>query len=377
MRRIVSILLFAAIAANTAVAQVDYSRLNRVDELINGAIENKTIPGAVLAVVHKNEMIYLKAYGNKSVYPDVEPMTTETVFDLASVTKPFTAIAVMQLLEQGQIRLNDDVNTYLSYMPKGIKIIHLLTHTSGIADYSDLYKLLKLGGEQNRKVLEEYIVKQSDKSKVGTKFEYSCLNYVLLQYIVEKISDKSLQEFENEHIFTPLGMKYTDFNLQGELRELCAPTEIMRDGSVLKGEVHDSLSRLCNNGISGNAGLFSNAEDLIKMAKVLLNDGEYNGVRILGELACKAMRTVPVGFEEFGRSLGWDNYSVYSSDHGDLFDRTKTYGHTGYTGPNMFIDPISQTAVIFLAHRVHPYNVGSTVSLRAKLANIIASAISE
>ncbi len=379
MRKIVShtilLLLVVALFPVAVAAQVDLARLSRVDSLVNKAIADKAIPGAVLAVVHKDSLVYLKAYGNKSVYPTVEPMTTETVFDLASVTKPFTAIAIMQLVEQGKIRLDDAASRYLPYVPKDIKVIHLLTHTSGIADYSNLAKLLKASGKQNRKALEEYIVQKSGRSKVGTVFEYSCLNYVLLQYIVEKVLGKSLRVYEQEHIFKPLGMAKTDFNPEGELLKLCAPTERMLDGSVLCGVVHDSLARDCNNGISGNAGLFSNAEDLVKLSKALMNGGELNGKRILGTRACELMRTVPVGFEKFGRSLGWDSYSTYASDRGDLFGKPKTFGHTGYTGPNLFIDPVSQTAVIFLAHRVHPDNVGSLVSFRAKLANIVAGAI--
>lgn len=363
------------ISTKAAVAQVDLMRLSRVDSLIDDAIAKKTIPGGVLAVVHKNELVYFKAYGSKSVYPEVEPMTLNTVFDLASVTKPFTAIATMILLEQGKVRLEDAVANYLPYVPKDIRLIHLLTHTSGIADYSDLYKLLAVSKPQDRRALENYIVQQSGRNKVGTVFEYSCLNYVLLQYIIEQVSGQSLQAFEKENIFEPLGMKHTDFNPKDELLALCAPTEKLPDGSVLRGVVHDSLALFYNNGISGNAGLFSNAEDLVKLAKALLNNGELDGSRILGAYTCKTMRTVPEGFEAFGRSLGWDNYSAYASDHGNIFDRKATYGHTGYTGPSMLIDPTSQTAVIFLAHRVHPHNVGSMVSLRAKLANIIAGAV--
>jgi len=358
-----------------AVGEINIKRLSLADSLINVAIKEKTIPGGVLAVVHKSQLVYIKAYGNKAVYPDVEPMTIGTVFDLASVTKPFTALSVMILAERGELNLDDPARRYLPYMPKDIKIINLLTHTSGIPDYSDVATLIKKYGTGNRKGLEEYIMHMAGKNKPGEVFEYSCLNYVALQFIVEKISGKSLQDFTQENIFKPLRMDNTSFNPKGETLKLCAPTEKQKDGSVLRGVVHDSLSQYLNNGISGNAGLFSNAHDLVILVKMLLNNGELNGTRILSALSCEVMRTVPKGYEKFGRSLGWDNYSTYSSDHGNFFDRERTYGHTGYTGPGIFIDPVNETAVIFLAHRVHPNNVGSMVPLRAKLANIIAGSI--
>ena len=359
----------------SAFCKIDIKRFSMADSVINAAIKEKTIPGGVLAVVHKGHLVYLKAYGNKAVYPSIEPMSTETVFDLASVTKPFTALSIMILVERGELNLDDPARRYLPYMPRNIKIKHLLTHTSGIPDYSNVAGLVKKYGKGNRKGLEEYIAQMAGKNKPGEVYEYSCLNFVTLQFIVEKISGKSLQEFTQENIFVPLKMTNTTFTPTGKTLLLCAPTEKQIDGSVLRGVVHDSLSQYLNNGISGNAGLFSNAHDLVILVKMLLNNGELNGTRILSALSCEVMRTVPKGYEKFGRSLGWDNYSTYSSDHGNFFDRERTYGHTGYTGPGIFIDPVNETAVIFLAHRVHPNNVGSMVPLRAKLANIIAGSI--
>jgi len=172
-------------------------------------------------------------------------------------------------------------------------------------------------------------------------------------------------------------MKNTTFNPKGETLKLCAPTEKQTDGSVLRGVVHDSLSQYLNNGVSGNAGLFSNAHDLVIFVEMMMNNGAYKAVRILSPISCEVMTKVPEGLEKFGRSLGWDNYSVLTSDRGNIFERKETYGHTGYTGPSLFIDQTNETAVIFLAHRVHPYNVGSMAPLRAKLANIIAGSIEQ
>lgn len=354
--------------------RLDTNQLNKVDGLIDQALEEGLFPGGVLAVVYKDNLVLLKGYGNKSVYPDVEPVSVETVFDLASVSKPFTAFSVMLLVEEGKIRLGDRLYTYFPEFPSNITIKHLLTHTSGIADYSNIGEELEKYGEGNREGLMKYILTRTQQSIPGKKFEYSCLNFVLLQYIVEKVSGMSLDVFTQEHIFKPLGMTSTAYNPSGEVLERTAPTEKVAD-RVLKGEVHDSLALYFNKGVSGNAGVFSTAEDLVVFAKMLMNNGVYKGKKIMGTRTLQTMVTVPEDLQLFGRSLGWDNYSPYSSDHGDLLSRKETFGHTGYTGTSFFIDPVNELAVIFLAHRVHPYNVGNMVPFRSKLANIIAGAL--
>ena len=159
--------------------------------------------------------------------------------------------------------------------------------------------------------------------------------------------------------------------------ELVAPTEKQPDGSVLLGEVHDPLARVMNHGNSGNAGVFSNAEDLAILAAALMNGGEIDGKRVLGKLTVETMTRVPDEVKQLGRSLGWDNYSPYASNNGNIFHPTKTYGHTGYTGTSIIIDPVSKTAVILLAHRVHPADKGSVVRLRALVANVVAGAVVE
>jgi CubicO group peptidase (beta-lactamase class C family) len=205
---------------------------------------------------------------------------------------------------------------------------------------------------------------------------YSCLNFISLQRIIETVTGQSLQEFAQENIFRPLGMKHTDYNPTGETLAWTAPTEKQKDNSVLLGKVHDPLARIMNGGISGNAGVFSNAEDLCILAAALLNNGELNGTRILGVETIKAMRTVPKGYEKFGRTLGWDANSSYASNTGDLFSNS-TYGHTGYTGTSIILDPETDTSVILLAHRVHPEDKGGVVRLRALVANIVAGEIIE
>ncbi|MDR1783052.1 MAG: serine hydrolase [Dysgonamonadaceae bacterium] len=365
-------------------AGMDSKRLSKVDDAVNEAINSRLIPGAVVAVVRHKNLVYLKAFGNKQVYPDTVAMTTNTVFDLASVSKPTsTATALMILLEQGKLRLRDNVSRYIpDFKPwtsadgkqrEQIEIIHLLTHTSGLPPYADVEALKKIYSVPNPDGLITHISNVKRNNPPGTVFDYSCLNFITLQRIIETISGMSLKEFSQKNIFTPLGMKHTDYNPSGETLALVAPTEKQADGSVLKGLVHDPLARVMNGGISGNAGVFSTAEDLSVLAAMLINKGQINGVRILSPLTVEKMTTVPKGYEKFGRTLGWDSYSAYKT-FGDIFG-TKSYGHTGYTGTSITIDPESETAVIILAHRVHPEDKGSMGRFRDVVANAVAGAV--
>ena len=365
-------------------AGMDKSKLIYADNAINQSVNNGEIPGAVLAVVRHNKLVYLKGYGNKQVYPEIVPMTTNTVFDLASLSKTVsTTISVMILLERGQLRLRDRVDLYIpGFQPwtdtltgglRNIRIIDLLTHTSGLPPYAPVEELKKQYTVPNPDGLITYISNVKRNNEPTKVFDYSCLNFITLQRIIENISGMSLQNFAKQNIFNPLGMNHTDYNPTGETLDRTAPTEKQADGSVLKGKVHDPLANIMNGGVSGNAGVFSSAEDIAILAAMLLNDGEINGIRILSPLTVRAMRSVPKGFEEFGRSLGWDVYSGYASD-GDLFD-TSAFGHTGYTGTSITIDPDSDTAVILLTNRVHPEDKGSVSRLREIVANVVAASI--
>lgn len=364
----------------------DLARLSVADDIIYESINSGTIPGAVLAVVKDGKMVYLKAYGNKSVYPKVEKMEVNTVFDMASVSKPVgTAISFMQLIEQGKVRLYDNVSMYIPDF-KGftdsvtgktteIRIIDLLTHSSGLPPYAPADALVKKYGSPSPKGLMEYISTCKRDFLPTTKFQYSCLNFITLQNVLQNITGVTLAEYTQKNVFDVLGMKHTTYNPTGEILSLCAPTEKQKDGSVFRGVVHDPLARLLNGGNSGNAGVFSCADDLAILASALMNGGTYNKKHVLGKLTVDMMTTVPKGFEHLGRSLGWDNYSSYSSNNGNIFDPVKTFGHTGYTGTSIVIDPVAKVAVILLTNRVHPEDKGSVVRLRATVANIVASSI--
>ncbi|MEA5007030.1 MAG: serine hydrolase [Rikenellaceae bacterium] len=367
-------------------AGFDMIRLQNADRIINESISKGEIPGAVLAIVKNDRMAYIKAYGNKSVYPVVEKMETNTIFDLASVSKSLgTTLSFMQLIEQGRIRLTDNVAMYIKgfqgYVDTltgktiDIRVIDLLTHSSGLPPYANVDELTKKYGTPSPEALLDYIATCKRDFKPTTQFQYSCLNFITLQNILQNVTGMKLCDYAQKNVFDVLGLRYTFYNPDQFFYPMIAPTEKQKDGSVLLGKVHDPLARIFNMGNSGNAGLFSNADDMAVIAAALMNGGEYNGHRILGKLTVETMRTVPTGFETLGRSLGWDNYSPYASNSGNLFHQGKTFGHTGYTGTSIIIDPVEKVAVILLTNRVHPEDKGSVVRLRALVANAVAGSI--
>lgn len=375
-----------------AKAGMDADHLSRIDTVMNNAVKNKDIPGGVVAVVRGNKIVYLKAFGHKSVYPAVTPMTTNTVFDMASCSKSIsTAISIMQLIENGSLRLSDNVNRFIpGYEPytdtltgekTDITILDLLTQSSGIPPYVNPSEIYKKYGNYEPSSLIDWIAHCKRDFKPGDKFQYSCLNFITLQNILQNITGMRLCDYAQRNIFDKLGMEHTTYSpkLQNkkEIMKLVAPTEIQPDSTCLLGEVHDPLARIIGKGNSGNAGVFSSAEDLALLAAALMNGGEYGGRRILGKMTVSTMTKVPDSVHKLGRSLGWDNWSPYSSQLGNLFTPYVTYGHSGYTGTSVAIDPVSKTAVIILAHRVHPHDEGGTVRNSCMIANIVAGSIIE
>lgn len=376
---------------------MDSRKLMYADEAIETAIANKEIPGAVLAVVRNGKMAYLKAYGNKRIVPNTEPMSISTIFDMASCSKSMsTAICAMILAERGKIRFLGPVSRYITGFKdwesedgkdkKVICIADLLTHTSGLPPYGPTSELEKKYGSPNPAGLMEYIAGCKRDFKPQTDFQYSCLNYITLQHIIETVSGQSLRDFARENIFDVLGMNHTDYlpcrrdkkgqwvNTNNYQLKDIAPTEKQPDGQVLCGQVHDPLARILNGGISGNAGVFSCAEDIAILCATLQNGGEWNGHRILSPQGVKAMRTVPRATASLGRSLGWDVFTAYASNSGDFFS-PNTYGHTGYTGTSIVIDPDNDTSVILLINAVHPEDGHSVVRLRSLISNVVASSI--
>ena len=378
---------------------MDSRHLQYADQAIETAIVEDGIPGAVLAVVRHGKMAYLKAYGNRRVYPKTEPMTTNTVFDMASCSKSMsTAISTLILAEQGKLRMLDPVSRYIPNFKdwesadgkekQTIRIADLMTHTSGLPPYAPVAEVSKQYGSPNPDGLMEYIATCPRDFRPQTDFQYSCLNYITLQHIIETVSGQSLRQFAKEHIFDVLDMTHTDYlpciqDKKGnwvnteelpKWASLIAPTEKQPNGQVLCGQVHDPLARIMNGGISGNAGVFSCAEDIAVLCAALQNGGEWNGRRILSPLGVKAMRTVPRATASLGRTLGWDCFTAYASNNGDFLS-PNTYGHTGYTGTSIVIDPDTDTSVILLINAVHPEDGHGVVRLRSLVANAVAASI--
>lgn len=394
-----TIFLISCILTVAAIAQplkrvtpervgLNSKNLSNVDRIIENSISTKEIPGAVLAIVKDGKMAYIKAYGNKSVYPQVQKMEINTVFDLASVSKCLgTTLSFMQLVEQGKVRITDNVSTYIpgflgfkdtvTGRTIDIRVIDLLTHSSGLPPYAPADALIQKYGSPSPTGLMEYIATCKRDFKPTTKFQYSCLNFITLQNILQNVTGEKLCDYAKKNVYDVLGLTNTTYNPTGATLALVAPTEKQKDGSVILGLVHDPLARLLNDGNSGNAGVFSNADDMAVIAVALMNGGEYRGKRILGKLTIETMTRVPEGFETLGRSLGWDNYSSYASNLGNLFHPHTTYGHTGYTGTSIVIDPVSKIAVILLTNRVHPEDKGSVTRLRGLIANVVAGSVTK
>jgi uncharacterized protein YbbC (DUF1343 family)/CubicO group peptidase (beta-lactamase class C family) len=366
-------------------SQADVRKLDAIESLVEEAIAEKKLPGAVVLVGRGERTLYQKAIGNRAVVPSVEPMTLDTVFDVASLTKVVaTTTSVMILLEEGRIRLNDRVSSFVPgferYGKAGITVRHLMTHVSGLRPDVDLGDMWK-----GYEMAINLAIEEVPTSLPGERFVYSDINYFLLGDIVRRVSGRPLDQFARERIFEPLGMKDTSFLPDASLRPRMAPTENCTpfgwpcEGSgrsMLRGVVHDPTARRMG-GVAGHAGVFSTAADLAIFCRMLLNGGEYRGARILAPLTVAKM-TMPASGpgERNVRGLGWDMDSAFSSNRGELLP-LGSFGHTGWTGTSIWIDPATDLFVVFLSNRVHPDGKGDVTPLRARVATVAASAITD
>jgi CubicO group peptidase (beta-lactamase class C family) len=346
--------------------------LERIDDAMRQAIERGDCPGAVVLVVRDRRAVWRKAYGLRARKPAEVPMTVDTVFDLASLTKPVaTATSIMILVQDGKLRLSDRVAAYLPAFGQNSKdkitVEQLLLHTSGLiadnpeTDYRD-----------GREKALERIYTLTPNAAPGERFVYSDIGFIVLGELVEKLGGMALHAFATKHIFTPLGMTETAFRPGDKLKQRAAPT-VHRDGHWLAGEVHDPRAAALG-GVAGHAGLFSTADDLAVFAQMILNGGEYKGTRVLRPETVRMMTTareVPAG----QRAYGWDVATSYSANRGKLFPRGESFGHTGFTGTSIWIDPQSKTTVIFLSNRLHPDGKGNVTRLRGEIATLAAVAV--
>jgi uncharacterized protein YbbC (DUF1343 family)/CubicO group peptidase (beta-lactamase class C family) len=362
-------LLCIAGCAPAFAQQASAPNLNDLDSIIQTSVQNHEIPGAVLLVGHDGQVIYRKAFGNRSLEPKVEPMTVDTIFDLASLTKVIaTTTAVMQLEEQGRVRLNDPVVKYIPEFGQNgkgdITVRDLLTHYSGLAPDIDLTPAFT-----SRDTAYSLAFAATPIAPPETQFIYSDTNFIVLAALVERISGVPLDSYCAQNIFIPLGMSRTRFLPPADWISQIAPTEYDEQKQMLRGVVHDPRARRMG-GVAGHAGLFSNADDLAKFAQALLD-----GSRVLSPLAIRKMTSPeqPPNLPAI-RGFGWDIDSPFSSNRGELLP-VGSFGHTGFTGTSVWIDPTTHTYIILLANSVHPRGQGFTVSLRTKVATAVAAAI--
>ena len=360
--------LVAALSKSTA-PKADV-RLDNVDSIIGQAIADKNIPGAVLIVGHDGKVIYRKAYGQRALEPKREPMTLDTVFDLASLTKVIaTTTAMMQLFEQGKVRMNDPVAKYLPEFAQNgkedITVRQLMTHYSGLAPDLDLKEPWEGKDTAYRMAFAE-----PPPETPGSGFTYSDINFIVLGALVERVSGTTLDAYTAQHVFAPLKMTRTRFVPPPLWRAKIAPTQYDEKEHMLRGVVHDPTARRMG-GVAGHAGLFSTADDLAKFAQTLLNggDGILSGITVAKMTQPEQPPEAPLL-----RGFGWDIDSPFSSNRGDLFP-VGSYGHTGFTGTSIWIDPTTQTYVILLTNSVHPRGKGNAIGLRSKVSTEVAAAL--
>ncbi|HYW45870.1 MAG TPA: exo-beta-N-acetylmuramidase NamZ domain-containing protein [Bryobacteraceae bacterium] len=367
-------LLWCAALAAAALSAQTFSGGPDLDAAINQGIEQGRLPGAVLVVGHDGQIVYRKAYGKRALVPQVETMTTDTIFDCASLTKVIaTTSSLMRLFEQGKFRLNDKVTDYIPEFQGGksdITLRQLFTHFSGLQPDVPL-KPAWTGYDTGIGLA------CSDKpaGPPGIRHVYSDINFILLGEMVHRLSGQALSDYARQNIFLPLGMKETMFLPPASLVPRIAPTERPdKTSAPFRGVVHDPTARYMG-GVAGHAGLFSTADDLARFAQMMIDGGSLDGVRLFSPLTVAKFtgpQTPPD--QPILRGLGWDIDSPYSSNRGELFP-IGSFGHTGFTGTSVWIDPSTRSYVILLANSVHPDLRPALNPLRSKVATIAAAAL--
>ena len=360
------VLSFGSLASPVPATPGNSPRLAVIDAIVENAIREGQVPGAVVLVWHNGHVLYRKAFGHRSLEPRREVMTADTIFDVASLTKVIaTTTAVMQLVQKGEVRLNDPAAKYLLEFTENdkdeITVRELLTHHSGLREDLDLTTEWR-----GRDVALRMIAAEKPIFPPGSRFLYSDINFISLGALVERVSGLPLNEYCAKHVFQPLGMTHTRFVPPPAWLPKIAPTQYDESNRMLRGIVHDSTSRRMG-GVAGHAGLFSTADDLSKFAQALLN-----GSPALSPLIVEKMTTPQQPpTSQVLRGLGWDIDSPFSSNRGDLLP-VGSFGHTGFTGTSLWIDPTTRTFIVILANGVHPRGKGTAVPLRSKIATAVA-----
>ena len=350
---------------------MDAGRLAHIDTVVAEGLARQRMPGCVVLIGRRNRIVLEKAYGYRQLRPTRQVMTTDTVFDLASLTKPIaTATSVMRLVEAGRIQLSDPVAKHIpEFASQGkdkITILHLLTHQGGLIPDNAIGEYQQGPVQAMRNVMATQPIADPEK-----RFVYTDVGFIVLAELVRRLTGQNIHDYTQTTLFGPLGMTETGYLPSVALRRRAAPTE-QRDDRWIQGEVHDPRAYLLG-GIAGHAGLFSTARDLAIYAQMMASGGSYHDVRILQSETVDTM-TRHVAVPGALRALGWDVRSGYSSNRGDLFSE-RAFGHGGFTGTVLWIDPELELFVIFLSNRVHPDGKGSINRLAGRIATLAGAAI--
>lgn len=369
----ICILVFLASSLVQATSQKSAAspvHLPAVDAVIEQAIAQHTIPGAVVLIGHDGHVIYRKAFGHRALEPRPEAMTLDTIFDIASMTKVVaTTPAVMQLAEMGKVRISDTVTRYLPEFEQNgkedITVRQLLTHYAGLAPDLDLQTPW-----EGKETAYKMAFAEKPETPPGAGFVYSDVGFIVLGALVEKVSGESLDRYTEHHIFAPLKMMHTRYVPPKSWRVKIAPTQFDEHNHMLRGEAHDPTAFRMG-GVAGHAGLFSTADDLAKFAQAMLDGGGG----ILSPLMVRKMASPQQPpTSTVLRGFGWDIDSPFSSNRGDLLP-VGSFGHTGFTGTSIWIDPTTKSYIILLTNAVHPHGQGNAIALRTKVATAVAAAL--
>lgn len=370
-RRVLMGVLLCCLSGSAVAQKYDFSA---IDRLMSQGIEQHNLPGAVVEIGHNGHVVFRKAYGERSLEPQREAMTVDTIFDMASLTKPLmTAASVMQLFEQGKFRFNDPVSKYLPEFgangKQDITIRQLLTHYSGLPPDLSLAEPWEGKAEAFRRAFAV-----APATPAGIRFVYSDINFIVLGALVEKLSGMPEDEYVQRNLIAPLGLKHTRYVPPAEWLNHIAPTQY-EYGVMLRGVVHDPTARRMG-GVAGHAGLFSTADDVSVYAQNLLDRlaGRPSRFPLSRAVLMKMVTPEQPATGTSLRGFGWDIESPYSSNRGEIFP-VGSFGHTGFTGTSLWVDPSSDSYVIVLANSVHPNGHGATVALRASIASAAAVAL--
>ncbi|MBU0473429.1 MAG: serine hydrolase [Bacteroidetes bacterium] len=341
---------------------INCQSFTKVDDAINTAIENSIFPGATILVGNENSILYEKAYGHFTYDSNSPKVENNSIFDLASVTKAFgTNFCVMKLVDEGKLDINMPVSFYLPEFAasgkENVKVIDLLIHESGLQPYYTPNK------DEAKAHILDTIKALNLNYETGSKMVYSCLNFVSTMMLVESIANEPMYKFYAENFTIPLKMERTMFTPNDEYKKLCVPAT-----PDLQGVVHDPLARALK-GLSGNAGLFSTTEDLSKLCQLLLNKGVFNDKRYLSEeVVSKFTKRYS---DKSTRAIGFDTRSDDSTASSGKYFSNGTFGHLGYTGTSIWIDPVRKIYAIFLTNRVYPDDEASIRNTRPKVYDAV------